>query len=223
MKYKSGNMVIGICSPSGGGKTSLVKKLSELIEDNVIISFDDYGDPFWDIMDFEKWIRQGADLNKITNTKLVTDLEALRTGKSIISPKNQEVIEPRKFILFDTLVGRSHYATGKFIDFLVYIDVPLELALSRRIMRSLTEVPADKLTIEKAREKIENLNEYLTAYSSQTGPRQIYLAIQNQVKPLSDVVLNGEKSISSLAADVLAALNYESEGGKLLKQRNIVV
>ena len=223
MKHKSGNIVIGICSPSGGGKTALVKKLSELIEDNVIISFDDYGDPFWDIVDFEQWIRQGADLNKITAAKLAADLEALRGGKNIISPQNQEVIEPRKFILFDTLVGRSHYATGKFIDFLVYIDIPLELALSRRMMRSLTEVPADKLTIEKARERIENLNEYLTAYSSQTGPRQIYLAIQNQVKPLSDVVLNGEKSISSLAADVLAALNYESEGGKLLKQRNIVM
>lgn len=223
MKHKSGNIVIGICSPSGGGKTALVKKLSELIEDNVIISFDDYGDPFWNIVDFEKWIRQGADLNKITTAKLATDLEALRVGKSIISPKNQEAIEPRKFILFDTLVGRSHYATGKFIDFLVYIDVPLELALSRRIMRSLTEVPTDKLTIEKAREKIENLSEYLTAYSGQTGPRQIYQAIQNQVKPLSDVVLDGEKSISSLATDVLATLNYEPEGGPPLKQRNIVV
>jgi len=223
MKHKSGNIVIGICSPSGGGKTTLVKKLSELIEDNVIISFDDYGDPFWDIADFEKWIRQGADLNKIITAKLATDLKALKAGKSIISPTNQEVIESRKFILFDSLVGRSQYATGKFIDFLVYIDVPLELALSRRIMRSLTEVPTDKLSIEKTRKKIENLNEYLTAYSGQTGPRQIYLAIQNQVKPLSDVVLNGEKSISSLATDVLAALKNELERGELLKQRNIVV
>ncbi|MFC1976112.1 hypothetical protein ACFLXQ_06920 [Chloroflexota bacterium] len=222
MKHKSGNIVIGICSPSGGGKTSLVKKLSELIEDNVTISFDDYGDPFWDIMNFEKWIRQGADLNKITTTKLATDLEALRTGKSIISPNNQEVIEPRKFILFDTLVGRSQNATGKFIDFLVYIDVPLELALSRRIMRSLSEVPTDKLNIEKTRGRIEKLNEYLAAYSGQTGPRQIYLAIQNQVKTLSDVVLNGERPISSLATDVLAALNYEPEGGNLLNQRNTV-
>ncbi len=215
MKHESGNIVIGICSPSGGGKTALVKRLSELIEDNVTISFDDYGDPFWDIINFEKWIRQGADLNKITTPKLATDLEALRTGKSIISPKNQDVIEPKRFILFDTLVGRSQNATGKFIDFLVYINVPLELALSRRIMRSLTEVPIDNLNIEKTREKIENLKEYLEAYSSQTGPRQIYLAIQNQVKTLCDVVLNGEKPISSLATDVLAALNYEPEAHRL--------
>ncbi len=215
MKHESGNIVIGICSPSGGGKTSLVKRLSELIEDNVTISFDDYGDPFWDIINFERWIRQGADLNKITTPKLATDLEALRTGKSIISPKNKEIIEPKRFILFDTLVGRSQNATGKFIDFLVYINVPLELALSRRIMRSLTEVPIDNLNIEKTREKIENLKEYLEAYSSQTGPRQIYLAIQNQVKTLCDVVLNGEKPISSLATDVLAALNYEPEAHRL--------
>ena len=107
MKHNSGNMVIGICSPSGGGKTALVKKLSELIENNVIISFDDYGDPFWDIVNFEKWIRQGADLNKITTPKLASDLEALKNGKGIISPQNQKVVEPKK-IIFPPSVSFIH-------------------------------------------------------------------------------------------------------------------
>ena len=124
MKKKGNNIVIGICSPSGGGKTSLVKKLSELIEDSMTLHFDDYGDPFWNIKNFEEWIRQGADLNKLSTAKLVTDLRALKTGKTILSPKNQEVVEPKKFILFDTLVGRAQNATGKFIDFLVYISLP---------------------------------------------------------------------------------------------------
>jgi len=211
MKKKGNNIVIGICSPSGGGKTSLVEKLSELIEDSMTLHFDDFGDPFWNIKNFKEWIRQGADLNELSTAKLVTDLRALKTGKTILSPKNQEVVEPKKFILFDTLVGRAQNTTGQFIDFLVYIDVPLELALSRRIMRSLTEIQTDTLHTEKTRQKIDKLNAYLAAYSGQTGPRQIYLAIQKQVKPLSNLVLNGEKSIHSMAAEVLAAMNNKFE------------
>ena len=41
----------------------------------------------------------------------MTDLEALKTGKSIISPQNQDVIEPKKFIVFATLVGRGQNET----------------------------------------------------------------------------------------------------------------
>ncbi|MBW2591189.1 MAG: hypothetical protein JRD71_10825 [Deltaproteobacteria bacterium] len=209
MKPNSDSFVIGICSPSGGGKTALVKKLTELMENSVTISFDDYGDPFWDIPDFDKWITQGADLNLISTPKLSTDLEALRKGQRIHSPSNQVIIEPKKIILFDTLVGRSHNATGRFIDYLVYIDTPLELTLARRIMRMLTVIPTDNINLIPSREQIENLSEYLAAYSSQSGPRQIYHAIQRQAKNLSDLVLDGEKPINSLAADVIEAVNYD--------------
>ncbi len=212
MKYNSDPVVIGICSPSGGGKTALVKKLTVLIEDTVTISFDDYGDPFKDISNFEKWIKQGADLDKITTSKLVSDLEAIRNGQRIHSPTNQHNIEPKKIILFDTLVGRSQHATGKFIDYLVYINTPFELALARRIMRMLTEIPPDNTNIIPAQEKIENLCEYLAAYASPTGPRQIYQAIHNQVINLADLVLDGEKPINTLATDVLSALNHELAG-----------
>ena len=115
------------------------------------------------------------------------------------------MVESKKYVLFDTLVGRAQHETGQFIDVLVYLDVPLELALSRRMLRSLVEIQTTILNGEKTQENIESLREYLEAYSGQTGPRQIYLAIQNQVKPLADIVLDGEKSTDSLAADVLAA------------------
>lgn len=211
MKPKTTPIVIGICSPSGGGKTALVHKLAELLDDSVIIHFDDYGDPFWAIPDFEKWIQQGADLNQVNTPKLASDLDRLRNGKKIISPKDQKFIEPKKFILFDTLVGRSQNATGKFIDYLVYIDTPFEVALARRIMRVLADEQTKDLDIHAARKIMENLNEYLQAYSSQTGPRQIYRAIQDQVINLSDLVLDGEKPIKSLATEVLSALNFNQE------------
>jgi len=44
-----------------------------LEEAKMAISFHDYGDPFWDIMNFEKWIKQEADLNNITTITLATD------------------------------------------------------------------------------------------------------------------------------------------------------
>ncbi len=215
MEQKFTPIVIGICSPSGGGKTALVHKLAELLEDSVVIHFDDYGDPFWDIPDLEKWIQQGADLNQITTPQLASDLDNLRNKKRIISPIHQQIIEPRKFILFDTLVGRAQRTTGKYIDYLVYINTPFEVALSRRIMRGLTDIQTENLDINAAREFMDNLYEYLQAYSSQTGPRQIYQAIQNQVMNYSDLVLNGEKSIHSLATEVISALNYDSKGSTL--------
>ena len=215
MEQKFTPIVIGICSPSGGGKTALVHKLAELLEDSVVIHFDDYGDPFWDIPDLEKWIQQGADLNQITTPQLASDLDNLRNRKRIISPIHQQIIEPRKFILFDTLVGRAQRTTGKYIDYLVYINTPFEVALSRRIMRGLTDIQTENLDINTAREFMDNLYEYLQAYSSQTGPRQIYQAIQNQVMNYSDLVLNGEKSIHSLATEVISALNYDLKGSTL--------
>ena len=208
MKPIANSFVIGICSPSGGGKTALTQKLAELLDDCVTISFDDYGDPFWDIPNFEYWLTHGANLNLISTPKLVQDLQALRNGQQILSTSNQEIIEPKKIILFDTLVGRSQHATGNLIDYLVYINTPLELALARRIMRMLSEIPTDNMNMVPTREKIEGLSEFLAAYSSQSGPRQIYQAIHNQVMNFSDLILDGEKSINSLAADVLAAVDY---------------
>jgi len=77
-------------------------------------------------------------------------------------------------------------------------------------LRSLEEIRGDDLDFEKTREKIKQLNEYLEAYSSQTGPRQIYLAIRDQVKPLADLVLNGEQQAEILADNILKALvSYE--------------
>jgi len=193
------NTVIAICSPSGGGKTSLIHMLSDLIEDSVTIHFDDYGDPFWNISDFDEWIKQGADLNKVNTRRLAEDLESLKNGKSIISPKNQKVVEPEKYILFDSLVGRAQSESGALIDFLVYIDVPLELALSRRILRMLDETQDDN-------QKVNILHEYIKAYSGLAGPRQIYKAIENQVKPLSDLILDGETTIKTSAENLMADL-----------------
>ena len=191
--FNSNNYVIGICSPSGGGKTTLVKKLADQIEESVIICFDDYGDPFWDIANFDDWIKDGAHLNEINTPQLAVDLKNLKNGKSIVSPKDHNVIEPKNIILFDTLVGRSHVDTGSIIDYLVYIDVPLELALARRLTRNLSELKVGNLDLETTQDKLENINEYLEAYSSRSGPRQIYSAIQDQVKPFSDLVLDGEQ------------------------------
>ena len=123
-RYSRGNMstrekssfVIGISSVSGGGKTAVAKKLTELLQDAVMLCFDDYDDTTIHSEDLHAWLAAGADYNVWKTPALTRDLQSLTTGNQITSPADGSTIQGAKYVVFDAPLGRAHADTGRFID-----------------------------------------------------------------------------------------------------------
>ena len=74
------------------------------------------------------WLARGADYDELPLGSLAADLARLKQGAPPVGSERT-----RPLILFDTLVGRAHAATAPLIDRLVWIDIPLDIALARKI------------------------------------------------------------------------------------------
>jgi len=116
------NFVIGISSVSGGGKTEVAKKLAELLQHALVLSFDDYDNTNIPPESFEAWFLEGGDYNAWQTPLLTRDLHALTSGNHIASPVDGSKISPAEYVVFDAPLGRAHCDTGRLIDFMVFID-----------------------------------------------------------------------------------------------------
>ena len=139
------SFVIGMSSVSGGGKTAVAKKLTELLQDAVMLCFDDYDDTTVHPEDLNTWLTAGADYNVWKTPGLTRDLLSLTTGNPITSPVDGSAIPATKYIVFDAPLGRAHSDTGRFIDFMVFIDTPLDIAMARRLLRDITSHTGEPL------------------------------------------------------------------------------
>ncbi len=196
------SFVIGISSVSGGGKTATAKKVVALLHDAVILSFDDYDNSNLHPENLPEWFQRGGDYNAWKTPTLTRDLQTLKSGNPITSVLDGSHISPARFIIFDAPLGRAHRDTGRFIDFMVFIDTPLDLALARRILRNLAnEGP------EGTSKKLEsNLSDYVNE------ARPIYLHFIDQMKQTSDLILNGCCTLDELAMEIYNMLiNPEQE------------
>ena len=120
---------------------------------------------------------------------------SLTTGNHITSPVDGSNIPTAKYIVFDAPLGRTHYDTGKFIDFMVFIDTPLDIAMARRILRDITTH-----TGQGAEDSIKNLNAHLSSYLN--GGQSLFLELEKQIRRNCDIVLDGRLTVDELAATI---------------------
>ena len=184
--------VIGISSISGGGKTATTKKLATLLSNSVTLYFDDYDDTNVHPENRQEWLQKGADYNAWKTPTLTKDLKTLKSGNPITSVLDGSIISPAQFIIFDAPLGRAHCDSGRFIDYMVFIDTPLDVAMARRLLRD--DCP------------IESLKESLSSYLD--GGRTIYLQFEQQIKEKSDLILDGSLPIDDLAEAIYASLGH---------------
>lgn len=198
---KSPNLVVAISGTSGAGKTSLVQKVTEQLDDAISLHFDDYEAVSKYPTDFAQWVSEGADPNKWETPQLLTDLSALRRGNSVISPVSGEILQPAQFIIVEEPFGRERAGIDSLVDLAVCIDLPLEIALARRLLRDaewcLREKNADYLSIY--------LKEYLTNYLT-NGLREMYAIVNTKVLESCELSLDGCKSLDDLADEVISEI-----------------
>lgn len=177
--------VIAIAAVSGGGKTATTKLLNEKLCHSKALYFDDY--------DFEgpesicEWVENGADHNVWNLTPLVNDLQFLVSEQE----------SPLDFILLDYPFAYSHQEMNTFIDFTIFIDTPLDIALARRIMRDFTDVSVAAIQ--------NDVQSYLHR------GRFAYLEALRTTKPSSDLIVDGSVALETIVDKIMEAVKNRFE------------
>jgi|SRR5215207_525358 len=179
--------VVAFAGHSGAGKSTLIEKLSSLIGNANILRIDDY-----DLSSYprsNKWIEDGADPNEFQTPQFFSDILSLKNGNFILHPETNKKIEPDRLLFIEEPFGRGREVISGLIDLLIYIDIPLEVALARRLLRmsNLISQGNSDVTIE------EHLLWYL-----KTG-RNFYIAVERSARKKCDLIVDGTLSTNETA------------------------
>ena len=179
--------VMAFAGHSGAGKSTLIEKLSSLTGNANILRIDNYDSSSYPHS--IKWIEDGADPNEFQTPQFFSDILALKNGNFILHPETNKEIEPARFLFIEEPFGRGREAINGLIDFSVYIDTPLEIALARRLLRmsNLISQGNSDVTIE------EHLLWYLRA------GRNFYIAVERSARKKCDLIVDGTVSTDEIA------------------------
>lgn len=184
--------VIGVAGPAGAGKTTLVNALAAALPGARPLYIDRYQriteQPLRDIV---RWAARGADFDELAIPGLPEDLARLQADAGL------------KYVLFETHFGRAHRASGRYIDFLVWLDTPLDVALARNVMDEL----APLLPLREAgelRDGVARAQRNLARYGDDV--RRLRLLQRERVVAEADLVLDGMDQLDAMVDEVLRRL-----------------
>jgi len=148
------NKIIGITGGSGSGKTTIVKKIEEVIRDFTFIAQDNYYKSAKDL------IGEEVDNSNITkfnfdhpdafdNNLIIDHLKKLRNNEPIEMPQYDFVhhkrlettitVKPAKLIIFEGILVLSNKAVRNLIDLKIFVDTPDDIRFIRRLRRDIQE------------------------------------------------------------------------------------
>ncbi len=189
--------IVAVAGPTGGGKTALVQGLVAQLGDACALHMDHYERMTRQPIErVARWAERGADFDELEVPLLAEHLRRLKGGEPVAPYAGNATLVPRKYIVFETQFGRAHRATGSLIDLLIWIDVPLEIALARK----LKSFSAEALREERAaaaRERLEWLDAYLASYLVLV--RRLLLVQAARVRPQADFIVDGSADPDALA------------------------
>lgn len=145
--------VVAVIGVSGAGKTTIVKLLAKEF-DCPFLLFDDHTDKSTYPKDMKIWLQNGANVSLIKTPKFICSL------KTLISKIHS------RFIFVEEPFGRERDSLSSLIDYVVFLDQPIELCLSRIIQRH-TDNP----------NSIYSISKYLNKYDDHF--RDIYVSTAN--------------------------------------------
>ena len=177
--------VIAINGVSGAGKTALAELLAATLPNAVLFRFDDFDASNVYPDDFYDWVKRGANLSEFDCPGLATAVE------------EEIAVESADFIVVDYPFGREHPRLKDCIDFSVFIDTPLDVAMARRILRD-----GDRSTMSELKEEMEH---YIRK------ARHAYLDTYRH-RGTCDLILDGWDSLPALCEKVIEQIRAEPIG-----------
>jgi len=168
--------IIGITGKTGAGKTTLAQDLASVLE-TTLLCWDDFDSISQGPDDYVDWYNRGQNYEEWNYQALAEVLKTLKSNHSMTHPTLNILLNPTKYIFFDAPLGKLHKQTGQYIDICIHIDVPLDVCLSRRIIRDF-----------KANNKTKDeLIDELEFYLSQARP----LFFDDDLKNNADFIIDG--------------------------------
>jgi len=151
--------------------------LHKKLTNSKALYFDDYD--FIGPDDIIDWLDRGADRNEWDLTPLIKDINSVDTKET-------------RYILIDYPFSRLHKDLKNF-DLTFFIDTPLDIALSRRMIRDYSE--------RRTEEILQDLSHYLN------HGRAAYMEMLKTVRPDSDYIINGTLSIIEIVDMIYMKIN----------------
>lgn len=204
--------VIAISGPTAVGKTTLCSKLLELMKNVTYISFDYYRRRECFPSNIKKWIEDGVDLNQIRSPDYAKALMSLRKGKSVVHPKDKNItIKSATIILTDEPFGRERKQIAKYLDFVIFIDLPLDIALARAVQRKVHFYRDSQMELFKTNPSeyiarlYSTIDEMFTLYFGMARP--MYLKINETVRKNCDLIIDGLRPLDELSQELAIIIN----------------
>ena len=106
------------------------------------------------------------------------------------------MLHPTRYLVTEEPFGRSRHVMAPLIDFVIAIDVPLEIALARRIRRNFV------LGLEKwgAEQVLQHVDTYLKDYIAFGS--SLYAAVNWRAIADCDLAVDGRQPVEQLAAQI---------------------
>ncbi len=144
-----GVKIIGITGGSGSGKTTIVRKISEIIPDFLFIPQDNYYKSA-EYMNNKNITAFNFDHpDAFDNEFIIKQLEALKNFEEVDMPQYDFVhhrrmdesirIKPKKLIIFEGIMIFFDKRIRDLIDLKLYVDTPDDIRFIRRLERDTTE------------------------------------------------------------------------------------
>ncbi len=144
-------VIIGICGGTGSGKTTVVEKILESLDEckYSIIKHDDYYKQN-DELTIEERVKINYDHPlSLDNDLLKDNIQNLLKGKSITKPlydftvhnrtKETEMIHPTEIIILDGILIFEDSELRNLMDIKIFVDTDADVRILRRIKRDIEE------------------------------------------------------------------------------------
>lgn len=179
--------IIGISGVSGAGKSVLTKALGNNLNATIVF-WDDFDEISKGPENYIEWYKTSKDYSEWKYDALSEVLRQLKLGNKIICPATKKELIPTDYIVFDAPLGRKHIATGQYIDYSIFLNTPLDIALARRILHDFREKSNSNIT-----EIFDELDLYLTS------SRPLYMMDYHE-KEKYDFIVDGSLSVDNIIA-----------------------
>lgn len=141
--------IIGISGGSGSGKTTIVRKISEMVSDFVFLPQDNYYKSAEFINNRNITAFNFDHPDAFDNDLIIQHLTALKSGESIDMPVYDFVhhrrteqtihIQACKLVIFEGIMIFTNKQVRDLIDLKIFVDTPDDIRFIRRLSRDIKE------------------------------------------------------------------------------------
>lgn len=192
--------VVAVAGPAGAGKSTLVRAVAKLLGDATTVFFDDYGATSTYPADFKAWVHAGADPNAWQTPEFANALAVLRSGAMVVHLDGMTRLDSTPFVVVEEPFGRARPEVAPLIDMAVLVDLPLEIALARKLRQYITWARQE----QPAHEIVDGCEEFLARYLD--SGRDVNAVVTAQVRASCDLVVDGLLDTHVLAATIAQAV-----------------